>query len=99
MAFLIPLAPQRKRVGYITGMMAVMAPIGMAASASAGYIMEIFGHRILFLGGAILLLIGLIPLALCRPEEDRIIEDDIEEHVSVPHEREGSGAFQAQKAT
>ena len=67
-AFLIPLAPQKKRVGYLTGMMAVMAPIGMAASASAGYIMETFNHRILFAGAAVLLALGLIPLAMCRPE-------------------------------
>lgn len=75
MAFLLPLAPQKKQVGYITGMMAVMAPIGMAASASSGYIMEVFNHRVLFLGAAVLLLFGLIPLSLCRPEEATVADE------------------------
>ena len=70
MAFLFPMAPKDERVGYVTGMMAVMAPVGMAASASAGYIMQAFSHRILFTGAAVLLALGLIPLALCRPQDD-----------------------------
>jgi Na+/melibiose symporter-like transporter len=80
-AFMLEMAPRKRRVGYFNMMMACMAPVGMAASVSAGIVMETFSHKWLFIVTAGIILLGLIPLERCNPQRGKI--EDLEDNEAL----------------
>jgi MFS family permease len=65
--FMLRVAPRGKRIGYMVLASVVLAPVGMAASPIAGYILQEMGSNFLFGMASAAILASLIPLERCNP--------------------------------
>ena len=69
-AFALRIYPRGRRVGYTTMSIVALAPLALVAGPAAGWVMDRWGHALLFYGVAVTIVLSLLPVQLCRPEED-----------------------------